>query len=136
MQAAPAAFRWVAHPYAAVLASRNQYDSNFKIATWQIEAQRLFVCLRRSKDIGFATDGKCPTMVYNRIRRYESLWAKPSQVPDPSSKSVPPGFVVLGLNHLTPEHRQAIHNQMELYQWAYTQARRESDQKLFDDWSI
>ncbi|MFZ4468658.1 MAG: hypothetical protein ACOYOZ_05330 [Pirellula sp.] len=75
-------------------------------------------------------------MVYNRIRRYESLWAKPSQEPKPASKSVPPGFVVLGLNHLTPEHRQAIRDQMELYQWAYTQARRESDQKLFDDWSI
>ncbi|MCY3007085.1 MAG: hypothetical protein NTV29_14065 [Planctomycetota bacterium] len=75
-------------------------------------------------------------MVYNRIRRYDSLWAKPSQEPNSASTSVPPGFAVLGLSHLTPEQRQAIGNQRELYQWAYLQARRDSDEKLFWDWSI
>lgn len=29
-----------------------------------------------------------------------------------------------------------VANQKELYQWAYDQARKESDQKLFWDWSI
>jgi hypothetical protein len=54
-----------------------------------------------------------------------------------SPSAVPPfGFAVQLLGHLTPVHRQAIAQQRELYQWAFDQARREYDQKLFWDWSI
>jgi hypothetical protein len=75
-------------------------------------------------------------MVQNRIRRYESLW---SDRPEPAagvSNNLPEGFVVQPLSHLSFEQRQAISQQSQLYQWAYDQARKESDQKLFWDWSI
>ncbi|MFM7930623.1 MAG: hypothetical protein ACKO9Q_23175 [Pirellula sp.] len=40
------------------------------------------------------------------------------------------------LSHLTPDERRAIAERKDLYSWAYEQARKQSDQKLFWDWSI
>jgi hypothetical protein len=75
-------------------------------------------------------------MVQNRIQRYESIWLNSPKAPSPTQDVIPTGFAVQLLGHLTPEHRQAIAQQRELYQWTFDQARREYDQKLFWDWSI
>lgn len=75
-------------------------------------------------------------MVQNRIQRYEALWVDRPREPQTHKEAIPPGFSVQLLGHLRPEHCQSIANRKELYQWAYDQARKESDQKLFWDWSI
>lgn len=79
-------------------------------------------------------------MVQNRIRRYEALWANRAMEPQSheclTPDGVPEGFTVQLLSHLTPDERRAIAERKDLYSWAYAQARKQSDQKLFWDWSI
>jgi hypothetical protein len=78
-------------------------------------------------------------MVQNRIRRYEALWATGAMEPQAHEclpPGVPEGFTVQLLSHLSPDERRAIAERKDLYSWAYEQARKQSDQKLFWDWSI
>ncbi|MFN7795042.1 MAG: hypothetical protein ACK5Q3_05700 [Planctomycetota bacterium] len=75
-------------------------------------------------------------MVQNRIRRYEALWATSAMEPETQECQIPEGFTVQLLGHLTPDERRAIAERKDLYSWAYEQARKQSDQKLFWDWSI
>ena len=75
-------------------------------------------------------------MVTNRIQKYNAIWANHSQPKPQPLESIPPGFAPQLLNHLSPEQQQAIAMQKELYLWAYQEARRQSDQRLFSDWSI
>lgn len=79
-------------------------------------------------------------MVQNRIRRYEALWATSAMEPETQGcltpDGVPEGFTVQLLSHLTPDERRAIADRKDLYSWAYEQARKQSDLKLFWDWSI
>jgi len=75
-------------------------------------------------------------MVQNRIRRYGALWTESPMESDTDPSRIPDGFTVQLLSHLTHDERRAIADRKDLYLWAYNQARKQSDQKLFWDWSI
>jgi len=75
-------------------------------------------------------------MVTNRIKNYEDLWGGCEQTPRGSVPEIPSGFALQSISHLSPEHQKSIHQQRELYQWAYEQSRLEVHKRIFWDWSI
>ena len=75
-------------------------------------------------------------MVQNRIRRYEALWTTIAMESETQESPIPDGFTVQLLGHLSPDQRIVIAERKDLYSWAYDQARKQSDSKLFWDWSI
>lgn len=84
----------------------------------------------------FFADGIYQAMVQNRIKRYEAIWRESSRESPQENQGIPAGFTVQLLGHLDPQQRNTVANQRDLYQWAYEQARKDCDQRLFWDWSI
>jgi len=153
MQVAAAAFLWVEHRFAADAANwfrRVFDDSDYRLAerislmgSSASGSPKLPVA--NFKPPAFApptftqplpAEGNYLAMVQNRIKRYEALWSENSRESPKEHPGVPAGFTVQLLGHLDPQQRQSIANQRDLYQWAYEQARKDCDQRLFWDWSI
>lgn len=75
-------------------------------------------------------------MERNRIRKYEAIWSGFSEPKERISDPVPEGFVAVPMEILPCGQREQIIANKELYDFAYQQAIREANKRLFCDWTI
>jgi len=75
-------------------------------------------------------------MERNRIRKYEAIWSASSEPKECATDLVPEGFVAVPMEILPGVQREQLIANKELYDYAYQQAVREANKRLFCDWTI
>jgi hypothetical protein len=75
-------------------------------------------------------------MERNRIRRYEAIWSGFGESTERAADLIPEGFVAVPMEILSGGQREQLIANKELYDYAYQQAMREANKRLFCDWTI
>jgi hypothetical protein len=75
-------------------------------------------------------------MERNRIRKYEAIWSASSESKERGAEPIPEGFVAVPMEILPVGQREQLIANKELYDYAYQQAIREANKRLFCDWTI
>ncbi|MFN5467516.1 MAG: hypothetical protein ACK56G_12705 [Pirellulaceae bacterium] len=75
-------------------------------------------------------------MERNRIRKYEAIWSTSSESKERGAEPIPEGFVAVPMEILPVGQREQLIANKELYDYAYQQAIREANKRLFCDWTI
>ncbi len=75
-------------------------------------------------------------MERNRIRKYEAIWSASGEAKERAADAIPEGFVAVPMEILPVGQREQLIANKELYDYAYQQAIREANKRLFCDWTI
>jgi hypothetical protein len=75
-------------------------------------------------------------MERNRIRKYEAIWSVASEASERAADPIPEGFVAVPMEILPGSQREQLIANKELDDYAYQQAVREANKRLFCDWTI